>query len=103
MNYATGTHNLIQIVSGGALGCGATTLNPCTTTGHGLPFFAMGYGGTPPLTYSWNFGDGSPVVYIQNVTHAYMSPGIYTVTSTVTDSQSNVATDQLLVYVEPIE
>lgn len=34
--------------------------------------------------YSWNFGDGSPVSYLQNPTHSYSTPGVYTVSLTST-------------------
>src|SRR6266550_578255 len=37
--------------------------------------------------YSWNFGDGSPVVTTQNPSHTYGAGGTYTVTLTVTDNQ----------------
>ena len=36
--------------------------------------------------YSWNFGDGSPVVTTQNASHTYATGGTYTVTLTVTDN-----------------
>src|SRR5439155_620870 len=37
--------------------------------------------------YSWNFGDGSPVVTTQNPSHTYGAGGTYTVTLPVTDNQ----------------
>ncbi|UOK41811.1 MULTISPECIES: gliding motility-associated C-terminal domain-containing protein [Flavobacterium] len=44
-------------------------------------------GGIAPYTYSWNFGDGSPISTQQNPTHNFPYPGgPYTVTLTVTDS-----------------
>src|SRR6266516_7566572 len=36
--------------------------------------------------YSWNFGDGSPVVTTQNPSHTYGAGGNYTVTLAVTDN-----------------
>lgn len=43
-----------------------------------------------PITYSWNFGDGSPVSTLANPSHTFSAPaGVptsYTVTLTVTDS-----------------
>lgn len=44
-------------------------------------------GGTPPYSYSWNFGDGSFSTQ-QNPSHIYNAAGNYIVTLTVTDSQS---------------
>ncbi|MET0999372.1 MAG: PKD domain-containing protein, partial [Marmoricola sp.] len=39
------------------------------------------------LTYSWNFGDGSPAVTTQNPSHTYATAGQKTVTLTVSDGQ----------------
>jgi PKD repeat protein len=36
--------------------------------------------GTPPLTYLWNFGDGSAVTTTVNTTHVYTHSGVFTVT-----------------------
>ena len=40
---------------------------------------------TGATTYSWNFGDGSPVVTTNNATHTFASRQSYTVTLTATD------------------
>jgi len=44
-----------------------------------LQGFALG---TPPLTYTWNLGDGNAAAGI-TTTHVYMAAGSYTVTLTV--------------------
>jgi len=50
-------------------------------------FTGSASGGIPPYSYSWNFGDGGNSTQ-QNPSHTYNSAGNYTVTLTVTDSQS---------------
>mgnify|MGYP001166837336 FL=1 len=37
------------------------------------------------IEYTWDFGDGSPLVNIPNVWHAYTTPGVYTITLTLRD------------------
>ncbi len=37
-------------------------------------------------SWTWNFGDGSPLVYVQNPVHTYTSAGYYTVTLTATNA-----------------
>jgi YVTN family beta-propeller protein len=51
-----------------------------------VQLYGNGSEGTPPYTYSWNFGDGSPASTLQNPEHtyAYASPED-TATLTVTD------------------
>lgn len=41
--------------------------------------------GLPPLSYRWDFGDGSAISEQQHPTHAYTVPGIYQVKLTVTN------------------
>jgi PKD repeat protein len=41
--------------------------------------------GDAPLTYDWDFGDGSAHVSTKNTSHTYTTQGTFTVTLTVTD------------------
>jgi PKD repeat protein len=38
-----------------------------------------------PTSYSWDFGDGSPLSTLQNPSHTYTNPGTYNVTLTATN------------------
>ncbi len=40
--------------------------------------------GQPSLSYTWNFGDGSPVVNAVDTFHVYTTPGVYSATLTDT-------------------
>ena len=56
--------------------------------------------GTPPVTYEWDLGDGSPVATSEHVTHTYAATGNYTVTLTATnDVGANVTTSTIEVTV----
>ncbi len=57
---------------------------------------ATATGGTPPITYSWDLGDGTTAVGI-TVTHAYTASGSYTVTLTVSDGCSTAAIEDVVV------
>ncbi len=50
--------------------------------------FGNATGGTLPYTYSWDFGDGSPVSALQNPEHTYTTYP-YIATLTVTDARGN--------------
>ncbi|MBI2030773.1 PQQ-dependent sugar dehydrogenase [Candidatus Kaiserbacteria bacterium] len=57
-----------------------------------------------PITYKWNFGDGSSVSTAANPDHVYQSVGTFTVTLTVTDSlgAQGVATTNIVVSNTPM-
>lgn len=56
-----------------------------------------------PLSYSWNFGDGTPLSIVANPTHTFNAPpGVpttYTVSLTVTDNALQSNTTTLKVYI----
>ncbi|MFO7677738.1 MAG: PQQ-binding-like beta-propeller repeat protein [Thermoplasmatota archaeon] len=68
-----------------------------------VSFTAEAYGGEPPYTYHWGFGDGNTSEE-QNPTHAYQEVGNYTATLTVYDSVGNLSIDNAsvtIVYSKP--
>src|SRR5262245_23840174 len=57
-------------------------------------------GGTPPLKYSWSFGDGTAVATEPNPKHTYEKPGKYRADLSVTDSAGDSDTDYLEIEVQ---
>ena len=54
--------------------------------GYDMFFNSIVHGGTEPYTYSWDFGDETPINNEANPIHIFEDPGIYSVTLTVTDN-----------------
>ena len=54
-----------------------------------------------PLTYSWDFGDGTPVETGVTVTHTYTTANSYIVTLTVTDDAGATDSDSMNITVTP--
>jgi glucose/arabinose dehydrogenase len=48
-----------------------------------------------PLTYEWDFGDGSPTTSGATTSHTYTTQGTFTATLTVRDGRGGVGTDTL--------
>ncbi|MEY4594291.1 MAG: hypothetical protein RIQ47_701, partial [Bacteroidota bacterium] len=70
----------------------------------GSTAYFSGQGSASPgsiVSWSWNFGDGTPVVNGQNVAHNYTTNGSYLVTLTVEDSYGCQAVSPLTVNVQP--
>ena len=74
---------------------GAPTIDPIIVddmcVNNSLLFSASVHGGYAPLSYSWNFGDGS-TYNGNNISHVYSTTGNKTVTLTVTDAIGCTAT-----------
>ena len=59
-------------------------------------FTGTAVNGTPPYTWEWDFGDGSPKSALQNPSHTYNDPGSYPVILKVTDAVAASDTDDHL-------
>lgn len=68
------------------------------TVGHPIQFSGDATGGLTPYSWYWNFDDDTNATQ-QNPTHAYQSPGIYTVTLTVNDNYHHNGTDTAVVTI----
>lgn len=64
---------------------------PTTTTYIPMTFTATVIGGSG-VSYTWDFGDGSPPVSGNPIPHIYTAPGAYSVTVTATNSAGSVST-----------
>ncbi len=76
--------------------------NPCQGTGSDFTahFLGNASGGTPPYTFLWNFGDGSPNSTLQDPGHIYSSSpstSYWVVTLSVTDSSEANNSTSILV------
>ncbi|MFX0098672.1 MAG: PKD domain-containing protein [Candidatus Hodarchaeota archaeon] len=64
-----------------------------------VQFTFTGLTGDNPVTYQWNFGDGTPNATIQDPLHQYAIPGLYDVTLTVIDVDGDNSTLLLEDYI----
>jgi PKD repeat protein len=98
------------VLSSSACGVTGTNANPSVTaqrnptgnvtTGTSVAFSATGTDpDSDPLTYSWNFGDGSPNSTERNPSHTYTTAGSYTATVTVSDGKGGTGSTTLTVVV----
>jgi PKD repeat protein len=66
--------------------------------GQAVQFTNLSMGGVEPLSYDWDFGDGTGST-LQNPAHSYGSAGTYTVVLEVTDSAANTDTETKAGYI----
>ncbi len=67
-----------------------------------VAFSVTATGTNPPLSYSWNFGDGSTAATGASVNHAYASAGMFTAKVTITDALNNTSSSQVIVTVNAL-
>ncbi|MFI5251293.1 MAG: PKD domain-containing protein [Bacteroidota bacterium] len=77
-----------KIITINPLPSAAFILPPISCVGTDIPMSAA----ASNLTYAWSFGDGATSA-VQNTSHAYTTPGPYTVTLTVTDTAGGGCTN----------
>jgi outer membrane protein assembly factor BamB len=63
-----------------------------------IQFTGTIFGGVPPYTCQWDFGDGQ-TSQDENPTHLYTHEGLYSATFSVTDNEGNTSTDSASVIV----
>lgn len=81
---ATGGSNRLPVAAPPTVGCTSRTCQYSATGSSDLD--------GEPLTYGWDFGDGSPYATGATATHSYLLPGRYTVRLSVRDSRGGTRT-----------
>src|SRR2546427_885105 len=95
----TGTGVEPAVVGTSPLLDGFTYSRTTAQPGENINFTASARGGTPPYSYSWDFGNRASATGA-SATYSYATAGPYTVTLTVTDStdHSNSTSQNLTIY-----
>jgi PKD repeat protein len=94
-NLAVNAYAPVTVTATANALCGTAPLNVC--------FSGTATGGLPPYSYSWNFGDNSPVVIGVAPCHIYSSAGNFSVTLSVTDSIGNESSTNIVVKVAQVQ
>jgi PKD repeat protein len=89
---------LFRITLGPPLTCTAAANPPAGYVPLVVDFTAAAYGGRPPYTFVWTFGDGQGL-NDQNPRHTYVSQGTFTAVLTVIDSRLATCTKSLRIAV----
>jgi len=88
--YCNSTYCETVAVYDSLTGCQAqfTHMPDSTGSGHHINFIDLSLGN--PTSWSWDFGDGTATISLQNPSHVYSAPGTYTVCLTISgvDCQS---------------
>nr|MDO8088549.1 PKD domain-containing protein [Candidatus Sigynarchaeum springense] len=87
----------IDTIPSGTITC--SDARPVTNSLLGFSFAGAG-GENAPLSFSWNFGDGSSNQTCQSPTHAFLNPGSYTIVVTIVDRDGDTVVIQRIVVVE---
>jgi len=65
---------------------------------YNVTFRGDAFGGIPPYTWHWDFGDGNTSI-LRNPKHIYSTIGQYDLILTVVDSEGNTTDDTTIVYI----
>ncbi len=101
---ATATVSITVSAVGSPLTASASAIPTSGQVPLTVNFTGTASGGTPPYSYSWNFGDGSATSTAQNPSHTYNTAGTYTATLTAKDSSSpqKTASSSVSITASPI-
>ncbi|MBI4945959.1 MAG: PKD domain-containing protein [Bacteroidetes bacterium] len=80
---------------------GTMDFNPMACINQSVSFTGTAATGTPPYTFSWDFGSGNTSI-VQNPSATYTASGTFTVTLTVADSRGCQDTAQQIINVNPL-
>jgi hypothetical protein len=95
--FVTVTVDAAQITTIPPEGAVITLTTGVAMLGPSTEFTAALDGGSEPITFTWDFGDGSPIYTGTTASHQY-APGVYTATLIATNSAGTVTTT-IIVYV----